>query len=170
MFQGPPRPISPGITLHQLLEHSRPSEPLGAWIQGSASRLHIHKVERCVRLRVLASTDLGFLLGRCAEIAVREGERAVILPAEMVIHWRALQVATAMPYLPDPQRLRGLFPGMHLSTSGFVVPLLGESPEAVLALCRAEGVGVCGSRVIYDLLPSQPPVLPIDAVTPAGLR
>jgi hypothetical protein len=67
----------------------------------------------------------------------------------MVIEWRALQVATATPYLPGLARLQALFPGLHAITDGFLVPVQKESPEEVLALCVEEGVRVTGSQIIY---------------------
>jgi hypothetical protein len=99
---------------------------------------------------VLASTDLGFLLSRCADVAVREGDRIVVLPAETVIRWRALQVATATPYLPGIEQLRTVFPSLLASTNGLLIPLRGESPEGVLAFCRRAGVAVSGSKIVYE--------------------
>ena len=149
MFHGPPLPLSPGVPLSQLLAFTRPASQLGAWIRGSVSRLHIHGVSQGSRCSVLASADLGFLLRRCVEVAVREGNRTIVMASERVIEWRALQVATATPYLPGLARLQELFPGLHASASGFLVPVRKESPEEVLALCLAEGIPVIGSRIVY---------------------
>jgi hypothetical protein len=99
---------------------------------------------------VLVSPDLGFLLGRCSRVAVREGQLPVVLEAEMVIQWRALQVATATPCLPGIERLQALFPGLRFSPSAVLVPLRTQSPEEVLAGCLAEGVPVTASRVVYS--------------------
>ncbi|MEO8090952.1 MAG: hypothetical protein ABI703_11705 [Gemmatimonadales bacterium] len=98
---------------------------------------------------MLASSDLGFLLGCCEEVAVREGKRTVVLAADTVIQWRALQVAIATPYLPGLERLKALFPELQVTTNGFVIPLRRESPEEVLAYCLGEGVRVAGSRIVY---------------------
>ena len=87
---------------------------------------------------------------RCVEVAVREGDSTIILASEMVIEWRALQVATATPYLPGLARLQALFPGLHAGTNGFLVPVPKESPEEVLALCVEEGVRVTGSQIVYS--------------------
>jgi hypothetical protein len=81
---------------------------------------------------------------------VREGERPVALEADTVIQWRALQVATATPYLPGLARLQTLFPELHVTTSGFLIPVRKESPEEVLALCVEEGMRVTGSRIVYE--------------------
>ena len=150
MFQGPVLPLSPDVTLRELLEHGRAPGQIGAWIRGHASRLHIHNVPAHSRCSVLASADLGFLLRRCVEVAVREGNRTIVLPSETVIEWRALQVATATPYLPGLDRLRTLFPRLQGMPSGFLVPVAKHSAEEVLALCLEEGMQVRGSRVVYQ--------------------
>lgn len=114
-----------------------------------AHRLRIYYLRHDPPYLVLVSSDLGYLLGRCSEVALREGERTRVVPADMVIHWRALQVATATPHLPGIQRLLAQFPGMHASANGLLVPLRLLSPEEVLARCAVEGVRVTGSRVVY---------------------
>ena len=98
---------------------------------------------------MLASADLGFLLGHCTHVALREGERTIVLAAETVIQWRALQVATATPYLPGLERLRTLFPRLDAIGNGLLIPLHRRSPEEVLARCLEEGVRITGSRVVY---------------------
>jgi hypothetical protein len=99
---------------------------------------------------VLVSTDLGFLLGRCNRVAIREGQSPVVLETTTLIRWRALQVATATPYLPGGERLGALFPGLRIGASAVLVPLSTQSPEEVLARCLAEGMQVTGSRVVYS--------------------
>ena len=156
MFQGLLLPLSPDVTLRELLGHGRPPGDIGAWIRGAVSRLHIHKVPAHSRCSVLASAELGFLLRRCVEVAVREGGRTVVLPSEVVIEWRALQVATATPYLPGLDHLKALFPGLRRIPNGFLVPVAKQSAEEVLASCLEEGMQVRGSRVVYqpgDLAP-----------------
>lgn len=150
MFHGPPLPLSPDVTLSELLGYCRLPGQLGAWIRGGISRLHVHKVPPHSRCSVLASADLGFLLARCMEVAVREGERTVVLASETVIQWRALQVATAMPYLPGLERLRAVFPQLRAASNGLQIPVLRQSPEEVLARCLAEGIQITGSRIVYD--------------------
>lgn len=150
MFQGPPLPLSPDVPLSELLAYSRPPRQLGAWIRGGISRLHVHKVPPHSRCSVLASADLGFLLRHCGEVALREGDRTIVLASETVIEWRALQVATATPYLPGVDRLEALLPGLRSAPYGFLVPVEKLSAEEVLALCLEEGVRVNGSRVVYQ--------------------
>jgi hypothetical protein len=74
----------------------------------------------------------------------------IVLASETLIHWRALQVATATPYLPGLGRLEAMFPGLRITTGGCVVPVREESPEKVLATFVAEGVRVAGSRIVYE--------------------
>ena len=150
MFLGPPLPLSPDLPLTELLACARPPGPLGAWVRPCIRALQVYQLSPVARRCVLASPDLGFLLARCQYVAVREGEQLIVLEAETVIQWRALQVATATPYLPGLARLQALFPGLHATTNGFLVPVRKESPEEVLALCLEEGMRVTGSRIVYS--------------------
>ena len=150
MFHGPPLPLSPDVTLRELIGYGRLPAQLGAWIRGDVCRLHIHKVLPHSGCSVLASADLGFLLRRCAEVAVREGNRTTVLASETVIEWRALQVATSTPYLPGLDRLQALFPGLRSNPNGFLVPVVKQSAEEVLALFLEEGMRVNGSRIVYQ--------------------
>ena len=149
MFLGPPLPLSPDLPLTDLLACAGSPVPLGAWVRPCVRTLRVYRLSALARRWVLASPDLGFLLTRCKHVAIREGERLIVLEAETVIHWRALQVATATPYLPGLARLQALFPGLHAITNGFLVPVGKESPEEVLALCLEEGMRVTGSRIVY---------------------
>jgi hypothetical protein len=101
------------------------------------------------RLQILISPDLGFLLGRCSHVALREGDELVILEAERLIEWRTLQVVTGTPFLPGLKRLHAMFPGAHLDPNGFQVPISAQSPEEVLAECLTHGIPVSGSRIVY---------------------
>ncbi len=84
------------------------------------------------------------------EVAIREGERTVVLASETLIQWRALQVATATPYLPGLERLRAAFPRLREVCNGLQIPVLAQSPEEVLARCLAEGIQISKSRIVYD--------------------
>jgi hypothetical protein len=170
MFQGPLLPLSPDVTLRELLDHGGPPGEIGAWIRGGVcrlhmQRLHIHRIPSHSQCSVLASADLGFLLRRCGEVAVREGDGTIVLSSEMVIEWRALQVATATPYLPGLDRLEALFPGLRSTANGFLVPVAKRSAEEVLALCLEQGMQVSGSRVVYQ--PRSPRLVQDD--TPATM-
>ncbi|MEP7227867.1 MAG: hypothetical protein ABI785_10935 [Gemmatimonadales bacterium] len=150
MFLGPLLPVSPDLPLRELLDSARPRGLLGVWVRPCVRTLRACHLSPPARRWLLASPDLGFLLARCDHVAVREGERLVLLEAETIIYWRALQVATATPYLPGLARLQALFPGLHATTNGFLVPVRKECPEEVLALCVEEGVRVTGSQIVYS--------------------
>jgi hypothetical protein len=149
MFAGTPVPLAPDIRLSHLLALTRPADPLGAWVSACRGRVRIYRVEQPTLHEVLASSDLGFLLGRCARVAVGEGRHVKVLASQAVIHWRALQVATATPYLPALERMRALFPRLHTTRGGFSVPLHTESAEEVLARCVSEGLRVTGSVIVH---------------------
>lgn len=150
MFYGPPLPLLPDVPLSKLLGYQRRPGQFGAWIRGSVRRLHVYRVPPCSQRPVLASADLGFLLGRCVEVAVRAGGETIVLASEEIIQWRALQVATAMPHLPSLERLRAVFPQLDVSLSGIRIPVGSCSPEEVLAQCLAEGIHIGGTRIVYD--------------------
>lgn len=95
------------------------------------------------------SADLGFLLGRCSRVAIREGNEPIVVSVEVLIQWRALQVVAATPYLPGLKRLSAIFPGLQPIPAGFQVPLPTRSSEEVLAECVAQGIPVAGSRIVY---------------------
>lgn len=150
MFSGPPLPLSPDLPLSRLLAHANPPGTLGAWVRGSARELRIVGIGRADSRRVLVSGDVGFLLGRCSRVALREGSEVVVLASELIIHWRALQVVTSAPYLPGLERLKAMFPGLQSNPTGFQVPIQANSPEEVLAECLAHGMQVTGSQIVYS--------------------
>ena len=162
MFAGAPLPLSPDVPLSHLFALTSRAHPLGAWMTACRHRLRIYRLTEPTGCQVLASSDLGFLLGHCGRVAVRQGRLVKVLPSEAVIHWRALQVATATPYLPAPERMEALFPRLEMTVSGFRVPLRTQSAEEVLARCVSEGLRVTGSSVVYcaasdeDILPVVP--------------
>jgi hypothetical protein len=146
MFSGPPLPLLSNYPLILLLDQVRPRETLGAWTRQSTHRLEIY----CPRGgRILVSMDLGLLLRDCGRVALRAENEPVVLETDQLIRWRALQVVTATPYLPDVERLNDIFPGADLSPAGFHVPLQGRPPEEVLADCLTHAIPVSGSRIVY---------------------
>ena len=148
MFVGAPRPLSSDVTLDTLLGWAG-SDPLGAWVRGAGARFRIYRLRADPAPVVLASANLGFLLGRYARVAVRDGELTTVLSSDMLIQWRALQVATATPYLPDFGRFRQQFPSVRATPHGFAVALREASPEEILAHCVAQGIRVVGSVISY---------------------
>ena len=163
MFSGPPLPLPSDLPLNFLLDQVRPPETLGAWTRAPTHRLQIH----CPRGgRILVSADLGLLLGRCSRVALREGNEAVVLEASQLIQWRALQVVTATPYLPEIERLKDIFPGANLDSTGFHVPIQCHAPEDLLADCLTHAIPVAGSRIVYCV----PPTPRVPAARPAVLN
>jgi hypothetical protein len=150
MFSGPPLPLADDLPLNQLAIITQDLRHFGAWVRGRPreQRLYLRAPGRCCR--VLISGDLGVLLRSCRHVAVREGTRALILEAEMLIQWRALQVVTATPYLPGIEQMKAQFPGLQLTPNGLSMPIRGCSPESVLAECLAHGIQVAGSSIVYD--------------------
>jgi hypothetical protein len=120
------------------------------WVNACRHPVRIYRSAQPTLRQALACSDLGFLLKRCTHVAVCEHHCVTVLPSEAVIQWRALQVATATPYLPGLERMRVLFPRLQVTTGGFQVPLHAESAEEVLSRCVSEGVRVTGSRVVYS--------------------
>jgi hypothetical protein len=159
MFRGAPHPLSPDVRLSHLLSLTSLADPIGAWVSASRRRFRIYQLEQPSSSQVLASSDLGFLLGRCARVAVREGRHVALLSSPALVHWRALQVVTATPHLPAVERMRAVFPRLYLTDRGFMVPLHTESAEEVLARCVSEGLRVTGSRIVYGA--SDRGVLPV---------
>jgi hypothetical protein len=148
MFSGPPLPLQLDLPLDFLLDNVRVSEILGAWVKCS-TQLRLHNATRTGG-RILVSADLGFLLGRCNRVALREASTPVILDADTVIRWRTLQVITGLPYLPGIERLARQFPGIIRSGPlEVLIPIATGSPEEVLAECLAAGMQISGSRVVY---------------------
>jgi hypothetical protein len=147
MFSGPPLPLPSNYPLILLLDQVRPGETLGAWTRALVHPLQIY----CSRAsRILVDADLGLLLRRCSRVALRGGKHPVVLEADQLIRWRALQVVTATPYLPDADRLMDIFPGADLNPAGFEVPIQGRPPEEVLADCLTHAIPVSGSRIVYS--------------------
>ena len=155
MLSGPPLPLPNHISIRQLLTYARHPGTLGAWVRGSARRLHLYEGSRGATHRLLIGPDLGHLLSSCSRIVLRTGAQPVVLEPSAIIEWRALQVVTSTPYLPSAERLRKMFPGAYLDGVGIHVPISSRAPEEVLAECLSQGIPVSESRVIYR--PPAPP-------------
>jgi hypothetical protein len=147
MFSGPPLPLAPEFRLKELMALGVNSTVLGVWMRGG------RHVLRCrlagLNFGFLVSGNLGLLLGTCQQIVIREGSHARVLGAERLIQWRALQVVTGTPYLPNPDCLSQWFPGAVFHHGSFQVPLHCRGPEEVLADCLVHGIPVAESRIIY---------------------
>jgi hypothetical protein len=105
------------------------------------------------------SDDLGYLLRRCAQIAFRDGDAVVTVPAGVLVRWRVLEIVLAAPYLPAAHQLHELFPHARVRHDVVALPIGLGSPEEALALCAAEGLPVAATRIGYrpdsvDALPA----------------
>jgi hypothetical protein len=151
MFAGPPLPLSPDFPLRRLLQFIHDKQQVGAWVahSGSRHRLTISADGRCAAVTV--GEDLGELLGCCSHLVLRGGADALVIAAEAVIRWRALQVVTGTPYLPSAERLRQIFPEAELDATGFRISTRCSSPEELLANCLERGVQVKESRIVYRM-------------------
>jgi hypothetical protein len=161
MPAGPPLPIPSKYPLARLIDLVQPTDfgrsplgDLGVWLRDvvAAIPMYVAAHGRCCRM--LLSGDLGLLIGRCSQIAVRDGQQPRVFSAEALIQWRALQVVTSTPCLPSFERLQEIFPRAVLDRAGFRVPVQSVAPEAVLAECLTQGITVTESRITYNLASS----------------
>jgi hypothetical protein len=148
VYQAPLRPLPSNLSLAEPLQQASCNQAIGAWVAECCPGHRLYRVRGAV-ISVLVARDLGFLLARCDCIVLRHGQGVLVLPADLIIGWRALQVATASPCIPTSERLEVCFPGIRSSAGAMLVPLRHRSPEDVLARCLAEGIQVAGSRVVY---------------------
>jgi hypothetical protein len=149
MFPGSPARLRPGTTLHAILPLARPGVVLGVWLRGCARPAAIRcRGSRGLR-QLLAADDLGYLLHRCGQVLVRDGDRVVPLPAAVLLGWRVLEIVLAAPYLPDPGQLRALFPTARARPGTLALPLGLGSAEEALAVCAAARLPVAATRIGY---------------------
>ena len=154
MLPGPPTPLLPAVSLRALLDLAPPGEVLGAWVRGCRRVLRL-QTGGCGHVsHILATHDLGFLLRRCARIAIRAGPNIVVITAERLIAWRTLQIVVSAPYLPDLQQLRTLYPGLRVNGCRIAVTIGHDSGQAALALCAARRVPVSATWVDYSGVPA----------------
>jgi hypothetical protein len=151
MFSGPPLPLSPDFPVRQLLSLVGDRQRTGAWVHGAgaAHRLTITAQGHCSA--VVIGEDLGELVQCCDRVVLRGGMGAFVVQATAILRWRALQVITDPPELPGPERLREIFPGAEIDSTGFKVPIESRSPEELLASCLARGIQVSKSRIVYSM-------------------
>ena len=145
---GSPAPLLPSSPMALVLRQARRGERIGAWVRGIGRRIRSgYAVPGRVHLTL--SADLGALLRRCDRIAVRQGATAALLPADELIALRVLEVVLGLPYLPAPERLRVLYPGLRVQEGVLALPIGRDSPEEALSLCAAGRIPVVASRIRY---------------------
>jgi hypothetical protein len=151
MFPGSPSRLRPATPLRSLLRLARPDPVLtsGVWLRGCTRPAAIRIRAPDGPRHFLVAEDLGYLLRRCGEVVVRDGERPVSVPAGVLVGWRVLEVVLAAPFLPPPEQIRVLFPSAQFREGVLVVPLGLGSAEEALGLCAAERFRVAGTRIRY---------------------
>ena len=149
MFPGSPARVRPAISLHSLLPLARPGAVLGVWLRGCARPAAIRCYAPTGVRHLLIAEDLGYLLRRCAQVVVRDGERMAPVASGILVGWRVLEVVLGAPYLPTPDQLRALFPAARLHDGVLTLPLGLGSAEEALAVCSAERLPVAATRIAY---------------------
>ena len=145
MLPGAPSRLPSSFPLHRALAFAHPGEPLGAWVRVGRWPLHL----RAGGCALIASADLGFLLRRFSLVLVRDGGRPAVLEADRLIAWRTLQIVLGTPYLPEPRKLRELYPGLRVAEGRITLPLGLDGGEAVLAACARARMPVAASWIEY---------------------
>jgi hypothetical protein len=149
MFPGSPARLRPAVPIHSLLRLAHPGVVLGVWLRGCGRPAAIRCRGPGGFRQLLAAEDLGYLLGRCREVAVRDGERVTPVPAGVLLGWRVLEIVLAAPYLPSPDQLRALFPSARVREGVLALPIGLASAEEALALCATERLPVAATRIAY---------------------
>jgi hypothetical protein len=149
MFPGSPARLRYSVPLQSLLPLARPGVVLGIWLRGCGRPSAIRCRGPGGLRHLLAADDLGYLLRRCGEVAVRDGKRITSVPVGVLIEWRVLQIVLAAPFLPSPDQLRGLFPSARVGEGVFALPIGLGSAEEALAVSAAERLPVAETRIAY---------------------
>ncbi|HUQ15283.1 MAG TPA: hypothetical protein VM094_04455 [Gemmatimonadales bacterium] len=149
MFPGSPARLRPAVPLHALIPLAHPGVVLGIWLRGCGRPAAIRCRGPGGLRHLLAAEDLGYLLRRCGEVAVRDGERVLPVPAGVLLGWRVLEIVLAAPYLPSPDQLRALFPAARIREGVLALPIGLGSAEEALAVCAVERLPVAATRIAY---------------------
>jgi hypothetical protein len=135
--------------MHSLVPLAHPGLVLGVWLRGCRRPAAIRCRGPGGFRHLLGAEDLGFLLHRCAEVAVRDGEWVTKVPAGVLLGWRVLEIVLAAPYLPSPDQLRALFPTARVRQGVLALPIGLGSAEEALAVCAMERLPVAATRIAY---------------------
>ena len=149
MFPGSPARILPAWPLRCLLPLAAGRGVLGVWLRGCTRPQAIRCRTPAGPCHLLAADDLGFLLRRCGQVALRDGVRVRLVPSAVLLGWRVLEIVLAAPYLPPPHLLRQLFPTARVREGVVGLPLGFGSAEEALALCASAGLPVSATRIAY---------------------
>ncbi|HUR94350.1 MAG TPA: hypothetical protein VMY76_07190 [Gemmatimonadales bacterium] len=145
MLPGAASRLPSSYPLRRALDHAHPGEPLGAWVRLARWPLHLRAGGRAL----LAATDLGYLLRRCAAVLVRQGEHPLVIAADRLIAWRTLQIVIGAPYLPAVRELRAIYPGLRVQDGRLALPLGLDGAEPALAACAAARIPVAATWIEY---------------------
>jgi hypothetical protein len=149
MFPGSPARLRPATPLRAIIPLAAPTRVLGIWQRGCAKPAAIRCPGPGGPRHLLVSEDLGYLLSRCGEVAVRDGAQVAVAPAALLVEWRVLEIVLAAPYLPAPDQLRELFPSARVHQGVLALPIGLGSAEEALAVCAAGRVPVAATRIAY---------------------
>jgi hypothetical protein len=144
-----PRPLPGECPLVRLLPVLPSGCQVGAWIRSASRQVPLRILSGQQAYLLLLDRDLGALLRRCNWIAVQVDERPLVVSAQDLIHCRALQVVTGIPYLPSPGYMRTVFPQLEVGANGFRVLVQHSTPEDVLSVCLSRRIPVLESRIEY---------------------
>jgi len=122
---------------------------MGVWLRGCCRPAAIRFRGPGGFKHLLAAEDLGFLLRRCGEVVVRDGERVTPVPAGVLVGLRILEIVLAAPYLPSADQLRALFPTAGVREGVLALPIGLGSAEEALVLCAVERFPVTATRIAY---------------------
>ena len=145
MLPGAPSRLPTSFPLRRALGLAHPGDPLGAWVRMGRCPLHLRAGGRAL----LASTDLGYLLRRCAQVIVRDGEAAIVLEADQLIAWRTLQIVIGAPFLPAVQALQAMYPDLRVTHGRIALPIGLDGAELALSACAAARVPVTATWIAY---------------------
>jgi hypothetical protein len=149
MHHAAPARLLPSTTLRSLTRLAAAGEVIGAWLRPGRRPMRVLTATG----GVLACGDLGFLLRRCARIAVRYGGHPAAVEAERLIAWRALQIVTGTSHLPQLRELRAWYPALRVDQGRIVLPVGLDGSEAALAACAAIRLPVTASSIVYAAPP-----------------
>jgi len=149
MFPGSPARIVAACPLRSILPLASPDAVLGVWLRGCVRPAAVRAAAPDGVRHLLVSEDLGYLLCRCRQVALRDGHTVRRVPAGVLLGWRVLEIVLAAPYLPAPDQLRALFPASRVGEGVVTLPLGLGSAEEALALCAAERLPVAATRIAY---------------------
>jgi hypothetical protein len=149
MFPGSPARLRPAVPLHELIRLARPAAVLGVWLRTCVRPAAIRCRGPGGPRHLLAAEDLGYLLRRCREVAVRDGDRVARVPSGVLLGWRVLEIVLATPYLPSAEQLRAMFPACRLREGVIALPIGLGSAEEALAACATARLPVAATRIVY---------------------